>query len=422
MKVIKKLLVVIIVLAMIQLHASITANGEDFRKKDESVKVQLIWKQAFTNKLIPDFKTFPPPEIQKEINSAKSTEVAKTFLINTLRKLVAKHDRMIFFEGGKMIDIKATGYPVVYFSPSSKYVGIGGGMKGITEREIKEIHMYPMESLPLTQLLLFNREGEQLWRKTLLPPWVNILDNGDVGFSFCPGFSQRCYLELIIDRNGNEVFNIKDKKNYSRELIQEEIPIFAFWEQRGFPPSTSILWLFSSNGQVTLRKDLNKLSGWPPILSDKGKYVFLNGDHGWPQTQRLLNNKGKIISELSFYSPTKIDFSPNGEYLALIDNKKSLNIIKSSSGKIIWINPKMHINNNLWNVQISNNGEYVLMSGRLAPERSGKNDLDDAILFNKKGEVIWSERKGYSEVFMADEGSYFYIETKDTLYCYGVKN
>ena len=61
---IKKVTVLISILALFLICTDLLSYGEETQEKQEKVKIQLVWKRAYEDKLIPDRKTFPPPEVQ----------------------------------------------------------------------------------------------------------------------------------------------------------------------------------------------------------------------------------------------------------------------------------------------------------------------------------------------------------------------
>ena len=155
-------------------------------------------------------------------------------------------------------------------------------------------------------------------------------------------------------------------------------------------------------------------------LSDDGNYIFLHGRMSDQKsvlqgTQFLIDKKGKIIRKFSFDHPKDFDFSPDGDFLAVVDHRKSLDFIESSTGRTLWQNPKRNKGNRLWSVAVSENGEFVLLSGRLSAEKKSS-----GFLLSKKGEIIWRERLGLADVFIARDGSFFFIAAGDSLYCYAI--
>jgi hypothetical protein len=416
----KKLLGIILVLAFILIQTGMNANGEDVEKGKEKVEVRLVWKRAYADKLIPDRKTFPPPEIQREINSEEITEEGIKFLINTLRVRVAIHDRLVFFEGGKVMDVKAEGYLKVYFSPNGEYIGFGGGKKGMTEDELRKVRGYPREAYPLTQFVLMTKKGEYMWRKTIVPKLIRILNNGEVTEGVIP-LSYGFWLGTLYGKKGETLIDF-EKHLPVLQADPKEIPLFAHYSKLSDPPT---LWLIADGGKVVLKKQLEDFEVGSAVLSDHGRYVLLNGvyrdsNKPWLMKQQLLSRNGNLIGEYSFWDPTTIDFSSDGDFIAIINNKSSLNFIESSTGRVLWQNPKESKDNNLWSVQVSGNGEFVLLSGTLATDGEGRKGKGSEVLLNKKGEILWRERLGLAEVAIARDGSYFLIEAPDSLYCYSI--
>ncbi len=199
----QKVVLAIGVLGLFLTHAVLLAQAEEPQGK---INVRLVWKRAYADKLIPDRKTFPPPEIQAEIESESTSEVGKRFLINTLREQVAGRDTLVFFEGGKVMSLKKKhGYPIAFFSPNGEYIGFRGGKKGITEEEWKRADPFAGD---MGQLVLMTKKGEFLWRKINVPMMVNLFDNGEVALRPCGEFGvPPCRLSKIYDREGELVLD-----------------------------------------------------------------------------------------------------------------------------------------------------------------------------------------------------------------------
>jgi len=416
----QKVVLVIGVLGLFLTDVGLLAHAEDIQKKQEKINVRLVWKRAYADKLIPDRKTFPPPEIQAEIESESTSEVGRRFLINALREQVAKHDRLVFFESGKIMDVKEEGYGFVYFSPNGEYIGFGSGKKGMTDDEFAQAD--PFAGL-MSQLVLMTKEGEFLWRKTLVPNRVNMLESGEVALARCGEFPvSPCPLSKIYGRRGELILDFRNKQKSTLMADPKEKPIFPHWEK-----ATKTLWLFAAEGKVVLRTSANEFSDPSTvfytervILSDDGDYVFLYGRKSGqrspiPGIQFLMDKKGEIIRKFSFDHPKDFDFSPNGDFLAVIDNGKSLDFIESSTGRTLWQNPKKNKGNRLWSVAVSENGEFILLNGRLRAEKKWS-----GLLLSKKGEIIWRERLGLADVFIARDGSFFFIAAGDSLHCYAI--
>ena len=414
----QKVVVVISVLGLFLTHAVLLAHAEEPQGR---INVRLVWKRAYADKLIPDGKTFPPPEIQAEIESESTSEVGKRFLINTLREQVAGRDRQVFFEGGNVMSLKKKeGYPYAYFSPNGEYIGFGGGKKGITEEEWKRADPFVGY---MSQLVLMTRKGEFLWRKTNVPMMVNLFDNGEVALRPCGEFSvPPCFLSKIFGPRGELVLDFWNKRESVLMADSREKPILPYWDR-----ATKTLWLFAAGGKVVSKIRVNEFNNSSAVfnardvsLSDDGNYIFLHGRMSDQKsvlqgTQFLIDKKGKIIRKFSFDHPKDFDFSPDGDFLAVVDHRKSLDFIESSTGRTLWQNPKRNKGNRLWSVAVSENGEFVLLSGRLSAEKKSS-----GFLLSKKGEIIWRESLGLADVFIARDGSFFFIAAGDSLYCYAI--
>lgn len=411
---------IVLVMGMLALFLSLAGLLAHAEEPQEKINVRLVWKRAYADELIPDRKTFPPPEIQAEIESESTSEIGKRFLINTLRGQVAGRDRLVFFEGGKVTDLKEEGYPYVYFSPNEEYIGFGGGKQGITEEEWTRADPFAGD---MSQLVLMTKKGEFLWRKTNVPMVVNLFDNGEVALRPCGEFAEPpCRLSKIYDREGELILDFRNKRESVLMAETDERPIFAFWER-----SYKTLWLFGTGGKVVSRISANKFSDSSTVFyaedvmpSDDGSYVFLYGrmSRQWgvmPGTQFLIDKKGEIIRKFSFDHPKDLDFSPDGDFLAVIDNGKSLEFIECSTGRILWQNPKKDNKSRLWSVAVSENGEFILLSGRLSAEKKWS-----GFLLSKKGEILWRESLELAYVHIARDGSFFFIAARDSLYCYAI--
>jgi hypothetical protein len=414
----------------------------------EYVKVRLVWKRAYKERLIPDKKTFPPKEILEEIETGRATELGKMFLLKTLREYVAKRQGLVFLEGDSVIRMREFGYRWIDISNNGKFIGLGGFNK-ISDEILAKSDSVIVLNHPF-RFTLMNIQGEVLWlRKESLNPLL-ILDNGEVivqseSFKDETGLEQRRGL-TIYSPEGEIVFNLggEDVKNLVHYADENKKPVFVFWEDY-------LLWLFTEGGKVVWRKEIKDLYGWDVFLSGNGQYIFLSGwvggykkSGGWiggTNIQRLFDNKGKLIREYSFIRPalkwryTRRIFSSEGDYFVIRDvgspkGKNTLYFIECSSGRILWDFVTKREKEIFQDVQISTNGDIVLLQSLvLFDPVYGK--LNEAGLsfrfrvFNRTGQLLLEDNfpmyeTVYEGISMADDGSYFFVRINKTLYCYAI--
>ncbi|TET44752.1 WD40 repeat domain-containing protein [candidate division TA06 bacterium] len=417
----QKAVLVIGVLGLCLTHAALLAHAEDIEKKQEKINVRLVWKSVHADRFIPDRKTFPPPEIQAEIESESTSEVAKRFLINTLREQVAKHDRLVFFEDGKVMDVKEQGHHYLLFSPGGKYVGFGGGTKGMTEEELGRVG-YVGEWGPITQFILMTVQGEFLWKKVRVFAPIRILENGEVAVSHRTVGGDRGL--ILYSLTGDTLFDLpkQEATKPSRYADNSEKPIYAHLD-KGY------LWVFAVGGKVLLKGKLEGIGAWSVDLSDDGRYIFLDGRKAgaprFPHTEWLLDQRGRIIREFSFRAPSVLDFSPDGDFLAILDDGK-LRLIECSAGQIRREISAEEKGDYLVNTEISAKGNLVLLRNILIEDRNFGVISWRLRIFDNAGNVVWQEtfpskdRWGHGGTFMADDGSYFFANSDNSLYCYAV--
>ena len=420
----EKIVVVISLLALFLSHAVLLAQTEEPQGK---INVRLVWKRAYADKLIPDRKTFPPPEIQAEIESESTSEVGKQFLINALREQVAKHDRLVFFEGGKIMDIKEKGHHYLLFSPGGEYFGFVGGTKGMTEEELGRVG-YIGDWGPITQFILMTVQGEFLWKKVRVFAPIRILENGEVAVPHRTVGGDRGL--ILYSLTGDTLFDLpkQEATKPSRYADNSEKPIYAHLD-KGY------LWVFAVGGKVLLKGKLEGIGAWSVYLSDDGRHIFLDGRKaGAPRfshTEWLLDQRGRIIREFSFRAPSVLDFSPEGDFLAILDNKGKLYFIESSTGRMCWEISREGELEIFQNVRVSSKGDIILLRSiflRRIPVR----DVESGVIswrlrmFDNAGNVVWQEtfpskdRTGRGSAFMADDGSYFFAKSDNSLYCYAI--
>ncbi len=418
----QKVVVVIGVLCLFLTHAGLLTHAEDIQKKQEKISVRLVWKNVHADRFIPDRKTFPPPEIQAEIESESTSEVGKRFLINALREQVAKHDRLVFFEDGKIIDVNEKGYHYLLFSPGGQYVGFVGGTKGMTEEELGQVG-YVGDWGPITRFILMTVQGEFLWKKVRLFGPIRILENGEVAvphrtFGFDRGL-------ILYSPTGDTLFDLpkQEATRPNRHVHGDKKPIHACFEKR-------YLWIFAGGGKAVLKRMLKDIQPKSVNLSDDGRYVLLDGRKaGTPRfsrTQQLLNRSGRIIRQYSLFAPSEIDFSPEEDFLAILDNKEKLYFIESSTGRMRWEIPREGELETFQNVQVSSKGNLVLLRSILVKGKGYTVTRWRLRLFDNDGRLVWREtfpsknRMGHGSAFMADDGSYFFVNSDNSLYCYAV--
>ncbi|TET80634.1 hypothetical protein E3J38_05265 [candidate division TA06 bacterium] len=421
---IHKIVVVMGMLALFLSHAVLLACAEE---PQEKINVRLVWKSVHADRFIPDRKTFPPSEIQAEIESASTSEVGKRFLINTLREQVAKHDRLVFFEGGKIMDVKEKGHRYLLFSPGGQYVGFVGGTKGMTEEELGRVGWIG-DWGPITQFILMTAQGEFLWRKIRLFGPIRILENGEVAvphrtFGFDRGL-------ILYSPTGDTLFDLpkQEATRPNRHVHGDKKPIHACFEKR-------YLWIFAGGGKAVLKRMLKDIEPKSVNLSDDGRCVLLDGRKAgtprFPRTQQLLDRSGRIIRQYSLFAPSEIDFSPEGDFLAILDNKEKLHFIESSTGRILWEISREGELETFQNVRVSSKGNLVLLRS-IFLRRIPVMDVDSGVfswrlrMFNNAGSLVWQEtfpskdRVGHGSAFMADDGSYFFAKSDNSLYCYAI--
>ena len=429
----RKIVLVMGMLTLFLSHAVMLSYAEE---PQEEINVRLVWKRAYADKLIPDRKTFPPPEIQAEIESESTSEVGKRFLINTLREQVARHDRLVFFEGGKIMDVREEGYPFVYFSPNGEYIGFGSGRKGITQEEFEQAGT---NIGLMSQFVLMTKQGEFLWRKTPVPNKVSVFDDGEVALRQCPELMS-CRLGRIYDRKGDLIvdFQFQGKQKTFVRGNPRKKPIFAYWEA-----ADETTWLFSEGGKVLSNMTINDFN--PPLqkvrrrrigVSDQGKYLFLHGVKSGQKSpileiQYLTHANGEVINRFSFEHPSDLDFSPDDDYLAILDNKTKLYFVECSAGQVLWEMSREGELETFQNVRVSLKGDLVLLRSiflRRIPVR----DVESGViswrlrLFDNAGSLVWQEtfsskdRRGDGSAFMAEDGSYFIVNADNSLYCYAI--
>lgn len=414
----EKIAVVTCMLALFLSHAVLLACAEE---PQEKINVRLVWKSVHADRFIPDRKTFPPSEIQAEIESESTSEVGKRFLINTLREQVAKHDRLVFFEGGKIMDVREEGYPFVYFSPNGEYIGFGGGRKGITQGEFEQGS--PMIGV-MTQFVLMTKQGEFLWRKTPVPDGVSVFDGGEVVLRYCPELVP-CRLGRIYDRKGDLIVDFQllgKQKTFVRGNPRKK-PIFAYWEAVG-----ETLWLFSEGGKMLSNMTIKDFD--PPLqrvrrrtvgVSDQGKYLFLHGG-----IQYLTHANGDVISRFSFEHLSSLDFSAGDDYLAILENKQKLYFVECSAGQVLWEISREGELETFQNVLVSSKGNLVLLRSIFVKGKGYTVISWRLRMFDNAGSLVWQEtfpskdRMGHGSAFMADDGSYFIVNADNSLYCYAI--
>lgn len=417
----QKVVVVISVLGFFLTHAVLLGHGEDIQKEREEINVRLVWKSVHADRFIPDRKTFPPPEIQAEIESESTSEIGKRFLINALREQVAKHDRLVFFESGKIIDVNEKGYQYLLFSPDGQYVGFVGGTKGMTEEELGQVGWIG-DWGPITRFILMTVQGEFLWRKFRLFGPIRILENGEVAVHRTLGRDRGLILYSL---TGDTLFDLPKQEGTkpSRYTRGDEKPIHASLD-KGY------LWIFAGGGKAVLKRMLKEIQPKSVNLSDDGSYVFVDGRKTgapkFPQTQWLLDRRGRLIREYLLFTPSEIDFSPDGDFLAILDNKGKLYFIESSTGRMLWQIPRESNRETFQNVRVSAKGSFVLLRSIL--EGNVKNVVISwgLSLFDNDGRLVWREtfpskdRMGHGDISIADDGSYFFVNADNSLSCYAV--
>jgi hypothetical protein len=342
-------------------------------EQKETIKLELIWQKEF-------------PEGIQDFGIGMSKE-GESYL-----QTVATGSKLLFYEKEELKSREVEysksqegGVNEVYVTENGKYLLHYWRKMDESEKE-----------WAYRKLFVYDRSGNLLWKRDSLSTYSPLLAlNGEyaVGSTWYSGLTwlHRDGSEKTIDPLSEELWRLfftfsSDSKYWAISVGEPKAD-----------PKHSGAWLimYDSRGNEVWRKQLEpKGIAGEVALSHSGKWIGVNAPEGGrfvPLFFHLFDVEGNLLwrSEIGSRGNYKIVFSPQDDYVVLLNNVEHIYIFETSSGRLVWdyqfpedvsIGQDLSFYIPIISFDISKDGNYIVVAGREKKKR------EDYIYFFDKRE------------------------------------
>ena len=342
---------------------SVAKWGKDYRKQTFSIR--LIWKTSGEEKLFSGEEGFPPRKIKEELEKNDAPEEDKEWLLNALRIIVARQDRILYTNDGKAIELPkdrmfkwrittSKNFKYLMLCPLRWHwepkLMLEGTQKQEYQRQEKE-----------SAFILMDWQGNELWRLFSMRRGVYISDDGETVVATHDGHRF----------GGSSFYDFYNERG--KKVRETEFP----YGQDGTADLTVggsrlvvIGGLTAGGGYSTLvgynrrGKELwkRRLKGRPNFGGDL-KPVYVSNDGSFTgacvrEKSYLLDRKGNVIGHLDIPGVGYQAFTTDADYMLLL-NSKELHFATTRPLDILWSYRPDHDVNYLGAAAILSNKELV---------------------------------------------------------------
>jgi len=332
--------------------------GEDYRKQRFSIR--LIWKTSGNEKVFSEDEGFPPQKIKEELERNDAPEEDKEWLLNALRMIAVRKERVLYTNDGEAIDLPKDNLLRwhIITSKNKKYVmlcpvrlrGEGrGAVRDMASLKPSDhlFKFYGAESVEQTKrnwekylsrekestFILMDWRGKELWRQFSMAGRSYISDDAKTIVATHAGwrFGSSSYYDFYDEKRekirvskfpyGND--GTADLSADGRRLVV----IGGLYAGGGY----STLVGYNSKGQELWTR---KVNGRP----SKGVHVSRDGSFTSASTRErsyLLDRKGRVIGQLDVPRAACQAFSTDAKYM-LVLNRKGLHFATTRPLDILW--------------------------------------------------------------------------------------
>jgi len=325
------------------LGISVAKWGKDYRKQTYSIR--LVWKTSGEEKLFSGEEGFPPQKIKEELERNDAPEEDKEWLLNALRIIPVRKERVLYTNDGKAIDLPKDDLLrwVIVTSKNNKYLmlcprrwdwegrlALSGRARNNPQakRDWEKYQRQEKESA----FILMDYGGNEVWRRIAMPRGIYVSDDAKTVVATHIGMLTRSVsFHDFYDDKGEKV-------GVSRFPYFTDGPADLSADGRRFV----VVGMYTEGRYIGLAgynrrgKELweRRVKG-----SHRGNVCVSNDGSltSVPVRERsyLLDRKGNVIGQLDIPKVAYQAFSTDADYLLLL-SRKGLHFATTRPLEILW--------------------------------------------------------------------------------------